>query len=397
MGKNILIIGAGFGQIPAIQTAKEMSLEVIAVDKNPDAVGMSLADFSYAVDIVDFQGVLEIARKHNISGVMTMQSDLPIPTVGFINDALALPGISFEVAKACSNKNETRLKLKEKKAAQPRFEIADSLLNAKEAAYRIGFPCVVKASDSSGSRGISKVNKPKEVETAFYEALKYSRQQAVIVEEFINGIEFGAQTFSENGKCKVVLLHNDTMSPPPYMIPIGHSFPFIQLSRKETTIAIEDVKNAIEAVGITDGPANVDLILDTETKRVKIIEIGARIGATCLPELVYYHTGIDWVKQTILSAIGDDVDLHARFKKPVAALIIEALKDGIYKGYRIRDEEAKKELLELEVTVKNGEEVNILRKGTDRVGKILAYGNTVKEAEDTLVNIRKQISIIVES
>lgn len=396
MNKTILIIGAGFGQVPAIQAAKDLGLNVIAVDKNIDAIGMKMADFAYDVDIIDFEGVLEIAKKHKIDGVMTMQSDLPVPTIGYINDTLRLKGVSLEVANTCSNKNETRLKLKEKIAAQPLFEIISSFEELEIMAEKIGFPCVVKAPDSSGSRGVTKVDKKENLKNAFDEALKYSRQSAIIVEEFIDGIEFGAQTFSVAGRCELVLLHNDTMSPPPFMIPIGHSFPFDRISDEETKKAIEDIKNAVEAVGIADGPANIDLILDSKSKSVKVIEIGARIGATCLPELVYYHTGIDWVKQTILNSIGEPIDLNLKEDKPVAALIIEAPKDGKYSAYNFDTNYDPVNLLEFEITALKGEEINILRKGTDRIGKLIAYGDSVEDAERKVMDYRNNLHVIVE-
>src|SRR5690606_26783341 len=106
----------------------------------------------------------------------------------------------------------------------------------------------------------------------------------------------------------------------------------------------------------------VDLILDKKTNRVKIIEIGARIGATCLPELVFYHTGIDWVANTILNAIGEEVDLTVKHEKPVAALIIESPNDGVYDGFEFKDAELRKNVLEFEITANKGDEVNILRK-----------------------------------
>lgn len=220
MDKTILIVGAGFGQLPAIETAKKMGITTVVVDKNPQAVGAIVADYFYDVDIIDKDAVLEVAKKHNVSGIMTMQSDLPVPTIGYVNDVLGLNGVSLNVANICSNKNQTRAELKKRNAAQPDFEITFNLKDAIEAAEKIGFPCVVKAPDSSGSRGITKVNKLEEIEPAFEEAVLYSRNKAIIVEEFIEGIEFGAQTFSVNGKCESVLLHNDTMSNPPYMIPI---------------------------------------------------------------------------------------------------------------------------------------------------------------------------------
>ena len=75
--KKLLIIGAGFGQLPAIKKGKEMGLEVIVIDKNPNALGMSLADYAYSIDVLDKQGAIEIDKRHKIDGVMTMQTDLP--------------------------------------------------------------------------------------------------------------------------------------------------------------------------------------------------------------------------------------------------------------------------------------------------------------------------------
>lgn len=393
MNKKILIVGAGFGQVPAILKAKELGLKVIVVDKNESAIGMPMADFAYNIDTVDKRKILEIAIKHQIDGIITMQSDLPVPSIGYVNDELGLKGVSYRTANYCSNKIETRKRLAEKNCQQPHFRIICTIDEAMTAVSEIGFPCVIKAPDSSGSRGVVKINKIEDIPEAFEEAIFYTRGKELLIEEYISGLEFGAQTFSINGKCEVVLLHNDTMSPPPYMIPTGHSFPFkhsIDLDK-----AVSDIKNAIETIGITDGPANIDLILDTNSNTIKIIEIGARIGATCLPELVHYHTGIDWVETTIMNAIGEKVSLIPTKNQPVAALILESPKDGIYKGYSIEDA-IKGKILEYEITAQIGESVNILRKGTDRIGKILAYGNTVEEAEQKAKKLRDSIIIFVE-
>ena len=395
MKKKILIVGAGYGQIPAIITAKKYDLEVIVVDKNPNAPGMKLAHYAYPVDVIDKEGVFKIARTHRIDGIMTMQSDLPVPTVGYVNDMLHLKGVNHEVAHFCSNKIETRKRLKLKNCFQPAFEIARTTAEAEIAAHKIGLPCIIKAPDSSGSRGVVKVTTADEIPSAFQEALKYTRSAFILIEEYVSGLEFGAQTFSVNGKCCSVLIHNDIMSPPPYMIPVGHSFPFKY--PEQTTVAIAEIKRAIEALGIADGPANVDLIFDQKKDTIKVIEVGARIGATCLPELVYYHTGIDWVKETIKNAIGEKADLTPKYQKSVAAVIVESPKDGYYKGYRFMNESVHAEnILEFEITAKPDEEVNVLRKGTDRIGKIVVSGKNVMEAENTALSFRNAVIIDVK-
>lgn len=394
MNKKLLILGAGFGQMPAILAAKEMGIEAIVADMNPAAVGAPVADHFYEVNTIDKEAVLEIAKKHNINGLMTMQSDIAVPTVGFVNDALGLNGVSLEVANFCSNKTETRKRLDGKTTAQPAFRVTTTLQEAEAAVGEIGFPCVIKAPDSSGSRGVTKIDTLAELETAFAEAVKYSRVGTIIVEEFVDGLEFGAQTFSEGGKCVSVLLHTDTMSPPPYMIPVGHSFPFTMLSEQEQKIAIEDIKAAVEALGIYEGPANVDLILDKHTNKVKVIEIGARIGATCLPELVEYHTGINWVKATIKNCMGEKADLTPIKSQPVAAVILESPADGTYIGCENMPAIGG-DVLEFEITVAEGDKVSKLRKGTDRIGKIVTLGKDVQEAEQNAEKLKQQLKFTI--
>jgi len=395
MRKKLLVVGAGFGQLPAIEKAKQMGLEVITVDRNPEALGMKLADHSYPVDIIYKEGVLEIAEMHQINGIMTMQSDLPVPTIGFINDKLGLNGVSLQVANNCSHKIEMRMRLTDRDCDQPKYKVTKTEAEILSSISYIGLPCVIKAPNSSGSRGIVKVNEIRTVRDALSEALSYSRGNEVLVEEYISGLEFGAQTFSEKGECILVLMHNDTISKPPYMIPVGHSFPFNFLSQEEREVFEQDIKRAVNAIGIQEGPANVDLILDENTNAVKIIEIGARIGATCLPELVTYHTGIDWVKAAISNSIGEKADLTLVNELPVAALIIESLQDGKFHEYSFSTNIDSENLLEFEVTAKKGEVVSKLRKGTDRIGKVIVKGETVLEAEKAASHFVDNLRILI--
>lgn len=395
MKKKLLVIGAGFGQVPAIKQARKMGIEVIAVDKNPKAQGFEFADQSYPIDIIDEEGIVALAKKLSIDGAMTMQTDLPVPTLGRVNDALNLNGVRYKEAITCSLKIETRKALLAKGVSQPIFEIVDNVDDAKIAAKKIGFPAIVKAVDSSGSRGVTKVNSIDEVPAAFDEALSFSRTKVVLVEEYIKGLEIGAQIFSVEGKCEIILVHNDTLSEGEYMIPIGHSFPSF-LTEEQVNFAKREVEKCIQALEIKNGPSNVDLILQEETGEAKIIEVGARIGATCLPELMYYHTETDWVEYTIKNALGEKFEFPAAKNNACAALILESPEDGVLTAYHIPDEvKNDPDLLELEVSAEIGEEVAKLRKGTDRIGKIVVRGQTAEEAETKALELRNKITFTI--
>lgn len=393
--KSILIIGAGFGQVPAIKKAKEIGLRTIVIDKNPKAEGMKLADVSYAVDVIDEKKAIKIARKHKISGVMTMQTDLPVPTVGTVADALKLPGISKKNAKKCSNKIKTRLALKSKGVPQPKFIVVRHIKGAVDAAEKIGFPCIIKTPDSSGSRGVVKVNDKKQIRKAFKEALRYTKKSEILVEEYVKGLEIGAQGFCFKNKCVKVFIHNDVLSKPPFMIPIGHSFPFKINGNLKNKIK-KVCANAIEALGINEGPSNIDIILKNNKEPI-IIEIGARIGATCLPELIQYHSGIDWVRETILCAVGEKINLKEKYRKPVAALIIESPKDGIFEKFDVpKNIFNDKNILEFEITAKKGDKVNIFKKGSDRIGRVIVMEKTVEKAEKLASYLKSKIKFRVK-
>ena len=254
---------------------------------------------------------------------------------------------------------------------------------------------IIKSPDNSGSRGVSKVSDIGEINNAIEEAYRYSRKNKILIEEYIKGIEIGAQAFSVDGKCIKVLAHNDTVALPPYMVPTGHSFP-IDLPKAKEKIIESVVATAVEALGIKDGPSNIDLIIDSDNNP-QIIEVGARIGATCLPELVNYYCGIDWVEQAINSCLGLKVDLNDKYYQPVVAYILQSPNDGIMKSYNIPDSvKNHPNLLEVEITANIGERVNILRKGTDRIGKIIVKGKTVDEANRIALDLIKEIEIIID-
>lgn len=393
--RKVLIIGAGAGQLPAFHAAKQLGLIVVTADRNPSAPGMALADHALAIDTKDLATIVRVAQEAEVSGVLTLQSDVGVPAVGAVVDALALPGSGLQVAERCSNKILTRLCLKEHGVTQPAFEVAGGLVSAREAADRIGFPCVIKAPDSSGSRGVVKVAGPQDVESALVEAQKFTSGGKVLVEQFIEGIEFGAQGFCLEGECVLVLLHDDELSRPPFMIPIGHSMPS-SLSVSQQAKALRSVVAAVSALGIEHGPSNIDLILGQDGE-VYLVEVGVRIGATCLPELVELHTGIDWVAAGIQASLGQYPDLTPKRAVPSAAYILENSVDGIYRGFEAPEWVAGHPgIVEWELTVSPGDRVSMFRKGTDRIGKVVTRAATADRAVALANRFREELVLQVD-
>ena len=77
--KKIMILGASILQLPAIEKAKEIGVEVIAVDMNPEAVGFNVPGvIKEVISTIDTPAILEAAKRHQINGIMTLASDMPM-------------------------------------------------------------------------------------------------------------------------------------------------------------------------------------------------------------------------------------------------------------------------------------------------------------------------------
>ena len=79
MSKKIMILGASILQLPAIEKAKEMGLDVIVVDMNPEAIGFKVPGIKKEIiSTIDIPAIIEAAKRHQIDGIMTLATDMPI-------------------------------------------------------------------------------------------------------------------------------------------------------------------------------------------------------------------------------------------------------------------------------------------------------------------------------
>ncbi len=53
------------------------TLKIIAVDGNPKAVGLKIADIGINADIKNVQVMIDIGKQYNINGVMTHAVEIP--------------------------------------------------------------------------------------------------------------------------------------------------------------------------------------------------------------------------------------------------------------------------------------------------------------------------------
>lgn len=395
-GIAVMILGAGTYQVPMIRRAKELGYRTIVVSIPGSYPGIELADVFVEADTRDIADVIAAARTHNVKAIVSTGTDVAVPAVGAVVDELGLSGTPQTVGLNCMDKTLMKEAFVAHDVPTAQFEIVKTFAQAQHAALSIGLPVMVKASDSSGSRGITKVDTTAELMDAWESAVGVSNNGKVVVEQFLDGIEFGAQAIVQGNEVTAVFFHNDTVTGPPYATPIGHSMP-VRLPHADLASAEKVIADAVRSLGISDTVANVDLML--VDGKPMVIEIGARMGATCLAECISLYGGFDAYTHNLEIALGENPTLPREMPHQAnAALLLRADTTGTLTSIDIPDDVANHpDVSEIVIDNKPGDSVRAFTVGPDRVGHIVVTSGDADSAEALAEQLTARITINVEA
>lgn len=295
--KKIVIIGANDFQNQLILKAKSMGYETHVFAWKDGSIGEKTADYFYPISIVEKERILEECKKIKPDGICSIASDLATITVNFIADKLGLNCNPYEITNQCTNKFEMRKKLKECGIKTPNF-IKVNKNNKEINLDNFRFPIIVKPTDRSGSRGITKLYNISNLEDAIDYAIKDSFEKCAIIEEYIEGNEYSCECISYKGQHHFLTFTKKYTTGAPNFIETGHCQPSDIPKNKQEAI-INEIFKALDALNIQNGASHTEFKLDNEGN-FEIIEIGARMGGDCIgSDLVKLSTGYDFVKMVI--------------------------------------------------------------------------------------------------
>lgn len=391
--KKIMILGASILQLPAIEKAKEMDLEVVAVDMNPEAVGFKVPGvIKEVISTIDTPAILEAAKRHKINGIMTLASDMPMQSVAVVSHEMGLVGISEDTALKATNKAYMRDALKDAGVPVPLYFHVNGKDEFKKAVEKVrgaGFKCIVKPADNSGSRGVDLLNEETDLDVAYDYTVGYSRGGEIVVEEFMEGSEVSVETLAVDGNVHVIQITDKLTTGAPYFVEMGHSQPS-QLS-EDTKKRISEVAIAAnKAIGIQNGPSHTEIKVTKQGP--KIVELGARLGGDCITtHLVPLSTGINMVEQSIKIALGETPNLKPVWNKGSAVRYIKTRKgivreiEGVYKVKTTPG------VFQVAIVHGVGERVGEIKNSVDRVGFVVTQAEDVKTAVKIAENSVKKL------
>ena len=364
--QRLLVLGAGPAQVGLLRAARERDLFVIAVDRDPAAPGFAYADKRAIVSTEDEPGVDRLARAERVDGIISPGADWPVGIAARVAGRLALPHpIDAATAALATTKSRQRERFAEAGVPQPR------VLEEPVA------PCVVKAPDRQGQRGLTFVRTQAELPAAIEAAVAASRNGAYIVEEYVEGPELTVNAVSADGVFHPLLVTDRvTADPPAFGVALAHVWPCVP----ETQGPIDAARAAAEALGIRNGPTYTQIAVGADGSRV--VELAARLGGGHDAELVEVVTGVKLNELALDFALGNEACVTGT-QSLVGGACVLFLVAPEGKLTAIEGREAAHTVdgvLDVRIYRTAGHVFGPLLRGSDRAGAVIAVGDSREQA-----------------
>jgi biotin carboxylase len=209
--------------------------------------------------------------------------------------------VDAELSRLVLDKSRTRDVLAAAGIPSCRHLVVKGLAALREAADEIGYPCIVKPVDATGSHGVAKIDTPADVPVAGLRTDQVDRE--LIVEEFLAGPEFSVEAISVGHRHHVIAItqkfkKDRTFVEQGHLVPAGLAEPDRRLVEDYTV-------EVLDALGFHDCPSHTEVILTDAGPR--LVETHNRIGGDQIVDLVAHATGVDLYDLVARQSLGEDV------------------------------------------------------------------------------------------
>ncbi len=379
--KRILILGGGRYNVPSIRAARQAGFFTLVSDRNPDAPGFKVADHALPIDLNDCDSLIRaVAECGGVDGVVSM-AEVGVRAAAGISARLALPSITEKAAANATSKTAMRRLWRQMGKYSTDFEVVATLDEAQRATDRLGrFPLIFKPDHSfGGSRGVTRVERPEEVASAFHSARTGGLPNSdVVIEDCIEGSEHSAEVLIWQEKTSLLCIGQKVKSLPPYRVDVSVQYP-APLSPQQESLVADMCHRAVTALGLTQGVAHVEFAL-TEKGPV-LFELGARCGGGHTPQIAHHVSGVHEFVESCRMACGMAPAQFVPTSRRAADYRFLIFAPGSVETVTIPETLVNDDrVLDAGITVQPGETIRPLQSTSERAGFLVTIGETLEEA-----------------
>lgn len=296
-----LVLAGGFPQIELLRQLYSRGIETVLADYYEEPVAKPYADKFYRVSTLDIPAITEVAKVEEVDFLITCCTDQALLTVARVSEDLGLP---------CYLDHQTGLNVTNKQYMKKVFN-AHGIPTAKHtimAAFNeeqiagMEFPLIVKPVDCNSSKGVKRVENTEELKAAVETAIRYSRTDTAIVEEFIDGEELSVDVYIEDGKAHVLSVSS--------LDKIANNDKFVIFRGRYSAEVVARVHALVQGIaqqiadafGLKNSPMLIQMI--TDGKRAAVLEFSARTGGGIKFQLIKKASGFDVISAVIDLTMG---------------------------------------------------------------------------------------------
>ncbi len=326
--KSILIIGSGpiiigqacefdYSGTQASRSLREEGIEVSLINSNPATIMTDpvTADNIYLLPLT-VESIIQILEERQIDAVLSTMGGQTALNLAIeagkqgVWDKynVRLIGVDLEAIELTENREAFRKHMVELGLSVAPSYIANSFLEGKDAAQKIGFPLVIRPSYTLAGTGGGFVHKEEEFDAALRRGLDMSPTHEVLVERAVLGWkEFELELLRDSNDNVVIICTVENLDP--MGIHTGDSItvaPAMTLSDTAYQQMRNEAVQAMRSLGNFAGGCNIQFAQDPETEKLIVIEINPRVSRSSA--LASKATGYPIAKIAAKLAIGYTLD-----------------------------------------------------------------------------------------
>lgn len=395
--KKLMILGGSRYALPVIKAAHELGIYVITCDYLPDNIAHKYSDEYCNVSIIDKEKTLEAARKLEIDGIMSFACDPGVITAAYVAEQMGLPNVGpYESVCILQNKGKFREFLTKNGFTVPTAKGYKDVKTALEDVELFHWPVIVKPTDSAGSKGVTRVDNPKELEKSIQYALSFSHSNEFIIEDYITqkGYSSDTDSFSVDGELKFVSFDCQRFDPKaknPYT-PAAYSWPSSMSDEHQEELK-DEIQRLLKLLNMKTAVYNIETREGTDGKAY-IMEISPRGGGNRLAECLRYATGVDMITNMVKYSVGLPIDEITQ--KPYdgcwAEIILHSDKPGVFKELWISDEIANN-VVECDLWIEEGTTVGGFEAANEAIGTLVLKFESQERIEEVLGNQDEYVKV----
>jgi carbamoyl-phosphate synthase large subunit len=326
--KSVLIVGSGpiiIGQAcefdysgsQAARSLREEGIKVILINSNPATIMTDpmMADKVYLLPLT-IESLEQILQENQIDAVLPTMGGQTALNLCKEADEIGLwkqyncrmIGVDVAAIDTAEDREKFRqLMVKIGMAVAP-SQVANSFLEGKEIAQRIGFPLVIRPSFTLGGTGGGFVHDASELDAALEKGLKASPMHEVLVEKAVLGWkEYELELLRDQADNVVIICTVENLDP--MGVHTGDSITVAPAMTLSDT-AFQEMRNKamlmMRSLGNFSGGCNVQFALNPATEELIAVEINPRVSRSSA--LASKATGYPIAKIAAKLAIGYHLD-----------------------------------------------------------------------------------------